>query len=337
MQALLIDGHSLVKRCIMATALDDLKAGETFTGGVYGTLNILRAFLSHIDGYGIGPIWAFFDGGIPKFRRKLLPDYKESRAEKKQMLDEETKEKAFTQITLARDMLHMLGVRTVAFAFTEADDAVAGAVRVCMDLDVEPVVMSGDHDLWQTVQAGAKVWDLNKKRFVDHSNFEELAGVPASVYIVYRALTGDSSDGIKGCVGCGPKRAIALITEAMEHDDAFAKMPPKQQLVRLLAFVKSRTKARKYEANFVANYTYLHDVVEAIDLKESFAKAFSSGGPKLLRKWCLTGVPYVQYVEFVRFCKKLQFNRVLGDPHKFVAPFERCTRRAASSGIYQTA
>lgn len=337
MQALLIDGHSLVKRCIMATALDDLKAGEIFTGGVYGTLNTLRAFLAHIDGYGIGPIWAFFDGGIPAFRKKLLPDYKANREEKKQMLTEDVKEKAFAQIQLSRDMLHLLGVHTVAFAFTEADDAVAEAVKVCADIDIEPVVMSGDHDLWQTVNLGAKVWDLNKKRFIDHSNFEEVAGIPASVYTVFRALTGDSSDGIKGCVGCGPKRAIALITEAMEHADAFAAMPPKQQLTRLLAFVKSRKKPKKHETNFVANYTHLMDVIEAIDLKGSFAKCSVNMPRNWMKKWCLLhGGTYVQYVEFVRFCKRLKFNRVLGDPNRYVSPFERCARKAISSGIFKS-
>ena len=335
MQALIIDGHSLVKRCILATALDDLKAGETFTGGVYGTLNILRAFLAHIDGYGVGPIWAFFDGGIPPFRRELLPDYKKAREDKKQLLDEDVKEKAYAQIDLARNMLHLLGVHTASWTSTEADDSVAEAARMCVEMDIEPVVMSGDHDLWQCVNMGAKVWDLNRKRFVDSSNFEDVAGVPQSVYTIYRTLTGDSSDGIKGCVGCGPKRAIDLITEAMEHDDKFAVMPPEKQLARLRVFVKGRSKPKKYEQNFVSNYEYLTRVIGAIDLRDSFKKGFAKGGPDWMKKWCLKSPPHVEYVAFVRFCKKLKFNRVLGDPQKFVGPFERCVRKARTNVKYE--
>jgi DNA polymerase-1 len=328
--ALVIDGDSLVKRCIMASALDDLKSGKTFTGGVYGTLNILRSFLDMAEAFTVGPIVAFFDGGIPPERLQLLPDYKSERAERKKMMTEEDKEKAFEQMGLAEEMLNLLGVRVFRYADTEADDCVAAACRVFQKHDFKVIAMTGDKDLWQVVRFGAEVWDLNKKRFVEVGNFDEAAGVSVASYLVYRALIGDPSDSIKGCPGCGPGRAAAMIMEATEKFGDFETLTPYEQMARLrLMAVTRKPKPRKFEQALYANYDYLLRVLKVMDLKESFGRPLED-----LWKW-LSAVPTtVSKLAFLRFCKKLSFKSVLAYPDKFVRPFERCAARAKSCGMY---
>lgn len=312
---LVVDANSLIKRCIMASALDDLKAGGVFTGGVYGTLNSLRAFLDTPEGHFCGPIIALFDDGIPPRRLELLPDYKSARAERKKLLTDEEKVRAFEQMGIARKMLGFLGVLCLSYEDREADDAVGAVCRIFIECLIAPLVMTGDRDLWQMVGRGARVYDLNKKRFIDDDNFLEIAGVESSTYLLYKALVGDPSDSIVGCPGCGPKRAQAIIVEATEQIALFEQLNPWQQLAKLKEIVEKRKKPKKFEEALVERYEYLRKVLEAIDLWTSF------GGLKALRKRLKENRPTVRKMDFLRLCKKLNFQSVLGAPDKYARPF----------------
>lgn len=326
MEALLIDAHSLIKRCILASALDDLKADGTFTGGVYGTLNTLRSFLSNVEAFDIGPIFAFFDCGVPAYRMELLPDYKSERSDRRYMLDEDTKEKAFEQIGLARQMLSLLGVKCFEWAESEADDCLAGAVKVCRARDMAVTVMSGDKDLWQTVYMGARVWDLGRKMFIDAENFESVAGVTPSTYTTYRTLVGDPSDSIVGCRGCGAVRAVALIREAAEAYPHFETALPEVQLSLLRALVRSRQRPRKFEQDLIEDesFDYLKRVEEAIDLRVA-AATFDA---EVMDDFMFALYSAVDERKFMAFCKRLSFRSVLGDPQRWLRPFARCALKS---------
>jgi 5'-3' exonuclease len=305
----------------MASALDDLKAGGTFTGGVYGTLNVLRAFLDTPEGHHVGPIIACFDAGILPKRLELLPDYKSKRAEKKKLLTEAEKKKAFEQIALAREMFKTLGVKTLGYVDREADDVVGAVVKVCLKCIGPPVVMTGDHDLWQTVAWGARVYDLNKKRWINEDNFFEITGLEPSTYLLYKALVGDASDSIVGCPGCGEKRAKALIVEATERVKAFESLPPHQQLEVLRNIVAHRPKPKKFEKALYENTEYLRSVIGATDLSRSF------GGTVTLRAELIGFEAQVRKLDFLRFCKKLNFQSVIAGPDRFARPFGRAAAK----------
>jgi len=312
---LIIDGNSLVKRCIMATALDDLKAGEIWTGGVYGTLSMLSSYLSPIDGQA-GPIIAFFDSGKSVKKLELLPTYKAARAEKKKLLTEDQHASAMHQMDLAREMLKMLGVVVLAYKDREADDGVAAAVS-CL-ADYQPVVMTGDRDLWQCVRL-ARIWDLNKKRYITQDNFEEIVGVPHKVYTLYKALIGDSSDSIAGVPGCGPKRAQALVMDALQSVEAFDAYPPDVQLSFLLTHVGDKKKHRKFEESLLESEEHLRTVLKVINVWTQFGS--KKGLAKKFEGMLQGGWPKVQKLPFLRFCKKLEFGSVLGNPDRFLRPF----------------
>jgi 5'-3' exonuclease len=318
---LVIDANSLIKRCIMATALDDLKAGGQFTGGVYGALNTLRAFLESPEGRYSGPIVACFDAGIPKRRLELLPDYKCKREERKKLLTEEEKASAFTQIGLARKMMEKLGVLCISYTEREADDVVGAVASICLKHFGTPVVMSGDKDLWQMVEWGARVYDLNKKRWIDADNFAEITGVESSTYLLYKTLVGDPSDSIAGCSGCGDKRAKELILEATEHVKGFERMSTTAQLCVLRNRAAQRPKPRKFEKSLYENIDYLKRVVKAIDLRRSF------GGTEGLTKQLVNWVPDVQKLGFLRLCKKLDLQSIIGAPDRYDQPFRRSAKK----------
>lgn len=314
---IVLDANSLIARCIMASALDDLKAGGLWTGGVYGTLGLLRSFLDHPD-VEAGSIYAFFDHGVPPERIKLIPEYKQDRKEKRKLLSDEDKERAFTQLHLCRQMFETLGIVCSAFKDREADDSVAAAVRVLVKRGHEPLVWSSDRDLLQCVAMGAVVW--NSKTFVIEDNFEEVTGTTPEAYLAYRAMVGDPSDNIKGVDGCGPKRAAELMNDIWEWADL---KDPHNQIDVIRDRVAGGTKQlRKFEDNFLDSRKRLHRIIDGTDLRNSF------GGTKGMEK-VLDRRPTVDKMAFLRFCKRLAFKSVLGSPNKYVRPFQSAEKRRA--------
>lgn len=299
----------------MASALDDLKAGGIFTGGVYGTLTSLVSILT-IPGLQPGAIYACFDAGIPPRRLALLPDYKANRAARRHLLSDDDRAKAFTQMQLARQMFDFLGIVCLKYKAREADDVVAALVRVLRTQGRRPLVITGDRDLWQTVRWGAQVWDLNRKAILDAETFEAAAGVSLDRYLLYRTLVGDASDHIQGAPGVGPVRALQLLTEHADCLDG----SPEEQLTRLVAAVRAKPKRRKFEESVLDAESHLRCVLPAIDLADSF------GGTKRLREATFRQPPFALH-PFLRFCAKLQFGSVLGDPQRFIRPFRDAVAR----------
>ena len=272
MHAVVLDGDNLVKRCIMATAMDDFRAGGVYSGGVYNALNSLATFL-RMPEVRASAIYACWDCGIPSRRLSLLPDYKAERA-RRNILPPNVKESAFKQVGLVRDILHATGVVSLQYKEREADDVVAACVRVLVSQGHNPVVISSDHDLFQCVHMGASVWNLSRREWVDVDNFEATTGVTPEVYVLYRALKGDSSDGIAGCTGCGEVRSRELVTRCVQVEGVpFTTLSPLHQLRRLayLLTVKSGLeKLSAVECNVLDELSYLERVVQAIDLQASF-------------------------------------------------------------------
>lgn len=93
---------------------------------------------------------------------------------------------------------------------TEADDLIHALAEVLHeDENNEVIVVTRDKDLLQVVQHGfaSCVYDPSKKK-----NME----VPDYDIVIYKCLTGDSSDNIKGIKGIGPKRALKLMQEGVD-------------------------------------------------------------------------------------------------------------------------
>jgi len=319
---ILIDGNNLIKRACMASALDDLKAGGVFTGGIYGTLNSLASFLNMPEVMA-GPIWCFMDGGTPPFRLKLLPEYKSKRAEKRDLLPPAEQKKWLQQFVLSGEMLELLGVSCIKYKNFEADDVVAAAVRLCVEAGHVPVVVSSDKDLWQVVRMGAVVYDLANDRWVMDENFEELAGTRPETYLLYRTLVGDTSDSIQGCRGCGKGTAPKVIAELHEAlgDDLYGYDPLAQlDFVRAVITEKPEKERKAYERNFLDDYGRLVNVMKGIDLSASFTDIDD------LRAKMQTRLP-VQMKKLLQLAVKLKFSSVMGSPQRYIRPFSEAQER----------
>lgn len=211
---LIIDGRHMLYRT--SDAFKDLSVSiggeEQGTGGLYGFLNVaLRVFRR----YG-GCVHVAWEGKRSRnFRRTLYPDYK-----KRTEPDEETKQfladMARQEVRL-RAVLRAIGVRQYEGADCEADDVLA---EVASWYSGRRIIYTGDSDLRQlvdydednddgitVVSPGFKGADV----VYDAKKVLEKHGVPARRLADLKALAGDTSDGIPGLRGIGPKTAAQLV------------------------------------------------------------------------------------------------------------------------------
>lgn len=308
MKPVIIDFNNLARRFIHASALDDLKAGITPTGGVYGTLTSLTSFLTKYPK--LGPVIACVDSGVPEHRLALLPDYKEKRKKKREDMSEADHKKIMSQMELIEEMFRLLGIAIVKQSNAEADDLI---YCLCSHYPIEvmPRVISSDADLLQVIPTGAKVYSPATGKWITEKNFKEKIGIAPEHYVLYRTLTGDTSDGIKGAPGCGPKRAAEFINAWSPTSEV-----PSKQLRELKRSAEQLTKPRMFETAIISNYGQLQRVVMAIDLSrtdldlDAVLKQSDDDGK-------------VDERGFLKFCAKLRMRSVLGDPLRFVTPFRR--------------
>lgn len=316
-----IDANSVIVRAIMATALEDLRAGVDgpFTGGVYGATRTLVSVLNS-PGVAASRIVAFFDAGVPPRRLELLPDYKSKRKESRQLLTPEQKERAFQQINACADLWPTLGVTCLSYKDREADDGVAAASRIFLERGDTPLIVTTDRDLWQCIAWGAEVWSLRDAVIVDRGNFEETTGVDPGLWLLYRALSGDPSDSIRGVPGCGPKRSAELVASVGRIGVDETYLPPRgsDAIGALLALLSRRpydgTKLRKFEESVLQSEPMLRRTYEAINLWDSFGRLDA------LRAR-IEASASVDRKAFLRGAAKLGFASFLGDPDGVLGPF----------------
>lgn len=311
---ILIDGNNLAMRNIMASALDDLKAGGIFTGGIYGSLLSLTSILKQPE-ISPGRIFAFFDAGVPAHRMALVPYYKEPRVEKKKLLTDEQKERAMTQLQGVAELFEFLGVTCLSYGNREADDCIAAACRLANN----PVIVSSDADLRQCIdhKPSTMVWDIGQKRFITSENFQEVTKVHPNVSLLHKMLIGDVSDNLKGGLGTGEVRA----TELMERVwTGIVGLKPQEQFNFVCEYLQSLTKRETWEDAILTGRCRLVRELAAIDLTDSF------GSSESLRERMIE-TPKPDWHGFMRKCQSLHFNSVLGDPLKYLDPYKKAFAR----------
>ena len=308
--AIIIDGTNIVRRCIKATEAADLQAGGIATGGIYGTLSMLSSFLRSLDDddriSAYGPILAFFDGGTPPTRLRDIPDYK---ANRKPMTDEE-RAALNTQLGHCRELLESLGVPTLEYFRREADDAVYAMAEYLHGQGTPSLVVSSDRDLLQVCRLGCSVW--NVKTTVHPETFDAHVGVTIHRYLDYRTLCGDTSDGVKGAAGWGPKTSAAFLSA----------LPPEQDgLAALFTYAETAKEKRCASLRSPDEQRRLLRARHGIDLRRHFATP--SGASRLMHD-AIHSVPrhMPDKSEFLRLCHKFRLARAMADLASFRDPFD---------------
>ncbi len=202
---IIIDGSSLVYRAFFALPLLQTKQG-LYTNAVYGfTTMLLRLLDEEKPDY----ISVAFDKAKQTFRHSEYSEYKAKR--------EKTPAELSEQISYVKELLAALNIPVVEQDGFEADDLIGTLARCANENGIQPVIVSGDADVFQLVDLPAEVIytrrGITQVERITEKELMERYSLSPQQFIDYKGLRGDPSDNIPGVPGVGEKTAIKLLTQ----------------------------------------------------------------------------------------------------------------------------
>ena len=211
MKLLVIDGNSIINRAYYGIKLLSTKDG-VYTNAVFGFLNMMKRFE---DMCSPDAVAVAFDVHAPTFRHKMYDAYKAGR----HAMPDEFR----SQMPIVKNLLHLLGIKTIECEGWEADDILGTLAARCREDGNECFIATGDRDSLQLAHGGVKVL-LAKTKSTDVMDEQAIAveyGVTPQQLIQVKALQGDSSDNIPGVTKVGPKTALDLIARFKTLDGVY--------------------------------------------------------------------------------------------------------------------
>ncbi len=208
---ILIDGSSWLYRAFHALPRLSAPDGSP-TGAIFGMGNMLKKLLKD---YEPDQIAVIFDPRGKTFRHERYPEYKANRPPVPPELSAQFEPICRLVTLLGLPLLQMDGV--------EADDVIATLARQAAEQEQPVLVVSGDKDLAQIVNARVHLLDTMKDRLLDADGVFEKFGVRPDQIIDYLALMGDSSDNVPGIPGVGAKTAAKWLASYASLDEIVAR------------------------------------------------------------------------------------------------------------------
>ena len=216
MRVYLIDGYSLLYRAFYALPQSISTSSGLPTNALYGFTSMLLKLLDSEEEVGLGVVW---DGGMPKFRLEIFPEYKAQRS----AMPEELR----SQLDHLDEILEAMNIPAIRAEGFEADDALATMSRQVPE-GVELFIVTGDQDAMQLVDGNVKVLrttrGVSETKTYGRDEVVDEYGVTPEQIPDYKALTGDSSDNIPGVRGIGPKGAANLLKQFGTLDGVYQNL-----------------------------------------------------------------------------------------------------------------
>ena len=196
-----IDGNSLLYRSFYA--IRRLSNSKGFpTNAIFGFLTSLNKFIVSESPQYLGIV---FDSKGPTIRHDAFKEYK---ANRKPMPED-----LIPQVPVLKEILNALNIPVFEMAAYEGDDLLGSLARRATELQIPSVIVTNDKDLYQLVDQGTSVYNLNKEALMDETAVKESFGVAPNQVVDVLALWGDPSDNIPGVPGIGEKTAKSLMTQ----------------------------------------------------------------------------------------------------------------------------
>lgn len=213
---ILIDGNSIANRAFYALPLLNNSKG-IYTNAVLGfTTMLLRLLEDEKPDY----IACVFDAGKKTFRHDMYKEYKGRR--------EKTPNELSSQFSLIKDVLAAFAIPIYELENYEADDILGTFAQQLKGQAIETMIVSGDKDLYQLVDAETKVYmtrrGITEIEMVDTAKIATDYQLEPLQMIDVKGLMGDNSDNIPGVPGVGEKTALKLIQDYHNIDGVYENL-----------------------------------------------------------------------------------------------------------------
>ena len=215
-RVLIIDGMNTFIRSF--AAIPTMDENGNHIGGVTGFLKsvgyVTRKFKP-------SRVYVIFDGkGGSKRRRDIYPDYKLGRKPLTRLnrtydmtTEKDEQDLMRYELVIVAKALMKLPITTITLDHVEADDIISYIAQHVVENGGESIIYSTDKDFLQLVGDGIKVWNpVRKKTYIPEIVVEDYEVHPNN-FLLYRALTGDTSDNLPGIKGLGMKTLLKIVPE----------------------------------------------------------------------------------------------------------------------------
>ena len=213
-RVLIIDGMNTFIRSF--AAIPTMDENGNHIGGVTGFLKsvgyVTRKFKP-------SRVYVIFDGkGGSKRRRDIYPDYKLGRKPLTRLnrtydmtTEKDEQDLMRYELVIVAKALMKLPITTITLDHVEADDIISYIAQHVVENGGESIIYSTDKDFLQLVGDGIKVWNpVRKKTYIPEVVLED-HGIHPNNFLLYRALTGDTSDNLPGIKGLGMKTLLKFM------------------------------------------------------------------------------------------------------------------------------
>ena len=213
-RVLIIDGMNTFIRSF--AAIPTMDENGNHIGGVTGFLKsvgyVIRKFKP-------SRVYVIFDGkGGSKRRRDIYPDYKSGRKPLTRLnrtydmtTEQDEQDLMRYELVIVAKALMKLPITTITLDYVEADDIISYIAQHVVENGGESIIYSTDKDFLQLVGDGIKVWNpVRKKTYIPEVVLEDYSIHPNN-FLLYRALTGDTSDNLPGIKGLGMKTLLKFM------------------------------------------------------------------------------------------------------------------------------
>ncbi len=283
---LIIDGlNTFIRSFVVVPTVNE---HGTHVGGITGFLMSIGYAIRNIKPTRV--IICFDGKGGSQRRRKLFPDYKATRRVKHRMtrinefnsVDDERVAMA-QQLQRLSQYLEQLPITVMSIENIEADDAMAYISQQVYPKS-QCVLMSTDKDFLQLVDDRVQVWSPTKKKFYGRETISEEFSIESKNFLMYRVITGDSSDNIPGIRGAGTKTLMKRLPLLFEQN--------KVSLDNIFDYIEKNNDGTKLAKDILDNKDTLElnfklMQLEDVDIsgrsKESIHNICSKNIPKLVK------------------------------------------------------
>jgi DNA polymerase-1 len=205
---LIIDGHNLLFQMFFGMPSRIVNKDGKAIQGILGFVGALIKMIKMVEPTHVAVL---FDGEHENPRAELLDDYKANRIDYSEVPNADN---PFSQLDDIYTALDCMGILHTEIAYGEADDAIA-AYAYTYSGEIKIVIASFDSDFFQLINENVTVlrYRGDKTVLCDVDYVKAKFGILPEQYADFKALTGDSSDNIKGAEKVGVKTAATLLQQ----------------------------------------------------------------------------------------------------------------------------
>ncbi|MBI3914051.1 MAG: DNA polymerase I [Chloroflexi bacterium] len=216
MKLILLDANALIHRAYHAIPPTLTSPTGEPTNATFGfTSTLLKVLADEKPEF----LAAAFDIGAPK-RKEKFAAYKAQRPP----LPDDLR----VQLHRSRDVVDAFGIPTFGIEGFEADDLLGTLARQANEQGVEVVIVTGDSDAFQLVNAQTTVLTFSRQFgetvLYDEAKVRERYQLEPQQLIDFKALKGDASDNIPGVSGIGEKTAAKLLQQFASVENIYAHL-----------------------------------------------------------------------------------------------------------------